>query len=169
MTKLTGVEAHAIVVDRHTAQYNLIFSIAIDIAHRERVEALCGIFAIGLAVAASLIIIGIKVPAFGKLTVTEVPCLDDRFGIDASAEDDRGQHTIDIGHGHTQAGSPLVVVVAPLLAGAAGNEVGTRQLLTRPAVNDGKELWTLGDVVLYRLCGKAPAAIVSNAVLILCL
>ena len=165
MTIFTGVEALAIVVDRHGAIDHLVETVAIDVADRERMEALSTVAVVALAVLATSAVLRVKVPAAGELTVTIVPSLKHGLCIDATPQDNRWQHAVEASHGHAQRGSPLEVVVAPLLTGASGNVVGTGKFPAGQPVNDTEEFGAGLDVVLVVLAvvGLSVAVEVAHA------
>ena len=79
MTKARAPQAVAIIIHSHRPIHHLIFTIAVEVGHGERMVALSTVGAIGLAVLVGILtsrLCTVKTPAASQLSVLEVPSLE---------------------------------------------------------------------------------------------
>ena len=100
---LTAVEPLSVVVDGHAAIDHLVHAVIVDIAYRQRMEALGGILTVGLAVLALAALGGVEIPASRQFAVGIVPGFQHAALIDPTADKHRGCRATEVGHGHAQA------------------------------------------------------------------
>jgi len=108
----SGVQALAVVVDRHGAHAEFILAVAVHIGHRDAVVALSRIRVVS--------ILGVKHPTRGERSVAIIPGSDHRAAVPAAHKNSAGQLTIQVSDaGCEPVRSPTRGVVATVAAPAA--------------------------------------------------
>ena len=76
-------------VNSHRTIHDFIKAIAIKVCYIERMIALSGVCAIGIAILTAFVIIGIKTPTLSEVSIAIIPSLYHRMSINTTSQNDR--------------------------------------------------------------------------------
>ena len=135
-------------INCHRTIHDFIKAIAIKVCYIERVIALSGVSAIGIAILTAFVIIGIKTPTLGEVSIAIIPSLYHRMSINTTSQNDRRQTCIiETTNSNTERTSTFPIIISPRLTGLTINEIVSCQFTPCLTVNDRDKLWT-GTVVM---------------------